>query len=156
MEIRLYQKGDSEQIARLLQDTVNIVESQGFAETQTESHLQHNPELQDMESFFLDKFTIVAEIKGTIVGVAQIEDNGHIRCFFCHSDFRRQGIGEQLFSAVEDYARSKQIPTIHTETSSSDRPFFLKMGFEDVQKQKVLVGGKVPTHFIIKKDISQS
>lgn len=156
MEIRLYQKGDSEQIVRLLQDTVDIVESQGYIETKTQPHMHDIPEFQDMESFFLDQFTIVAEIRGTIVGVAQIEDNGHISCFFCHADFRRQGIGEQLFSAVEDYARSKQIPTIYTETNSSDRPFFLQMGFEDVQKQKVLVGGKVPTHFIIKKDISQS
>lgn len=153
MEIRLYQKGDSTKVVKLLQDTVNIIDTQDYAEIETRSGVLDYEQSRDWEAFFLDSFTIVAEIKNTIVGVAQIEDNGHISCFYCHSDFRRQGIGGQLYAALEDYAKSKRIPTIYTETSSSDRPFFLQMGFEDVQKQKVLVGGKVPTHYVIKKDL---
>jgi len=153
MEIRLYQKGDSKQVVKLLQGTVNIVDTQSYAEIETESGMLDHGQSQDWESFFLDSFTIVAEINSTIVGVAQIEDDGHINCFYCHSDFRRQGIGGQLYTALEDYAKTKRIPTIYSETSSSDRPFFLQMGFEEVQKQKVLIGGKVPTHFVIKKDL---
>lgn len=153
MEIRLYQKGDSKQVVKLLQDTVNIVETEVHPQIETRSAALESVQSQDWESYFLSNFTIIAEIENTIVGVAQIEDNGHISCFYCHSDFRRQGIGSQLYAALEDYAFTKQIPTIYTETNSSDRPFFLQLGFEDVQEQKVLIGGKVPTHFIIKKDL---
>lgn len=153
MEIRLFQKGDSQQVVNLLHDTADIVDSEGHTETEYPSWSSENLQAQDWDAFFLDKFSIVAEIKQTIVGIAQIEDTGHINCFYCHPDFRRQGIGGQLYAAIEDYARSKNMPTVFTETSSPDRPFFLQMGFEEVQQQKVLIGGKVPTHFIIKKDL---
>ena len=152
MEIRLYQKGDTPQIEQLLQDSVNIVDTEGQTQTSTSFWSAGSPDA-DWESFFLDKFTIVCEIKDTIVGVAQIEDTGHISCFYCHPKFRRQGIGGQLYSAIEDYARSKNIPTIYTETSEADRPFYFQMGFDIVQKQKVLVGGEVPIHYVVKKDI---
>jgi putative acetyltransferase len=153
MEIRLFQKGDMPQIEKLLQDTVNIVDTEGQTQTSTQSWNASNPDIADWESLFLDKFTIVSEIKSTIVGIAQIEDTGHISCFFCHPKFRRQGIGGQLYSAIEDYARSKAISTIYTETNQTDRQFYHQMGFDLVQKQKVLVGGEVPTHYVVKKDI---
>ncbi|MDZ7680230.1 MAG: GNAT family N-acetyltransferase [Fodinibius sp.] len=153
MEIRLFQKDDTQQVEQLLQDSVNIVDTEGQTQTSTKRWNANNPEITNWEALFLNKFTIVSEIKDTIVGIAQIEDTGHISCFFCHPKFRRQGIGGQLYSALEDYARSKNIPTIYTECSDTDRPFYLQMEFDIVQKQKVLVDGEVPIYYIVKKDL---
>lgn len=154
MEIRLFEKSDSKKVAKLLKNTVNIVETQGYAEKEVSSWPNDDVNLRDWDSYFLKEFTIVGEINKTIVSIAQIEDNGHISCFYCHPDFRRQGIGGKLYSALEDYARSKNISAIFTECSSTDLPFYQKMGFEITHKQKVLIRGEVPTHYIVKKDIS--
>ena len=154
MNIRLYQKGDLEQLARLLQETVNIVGSEGHTETQAQSWTPNNLSRRDLEEFFMDRFTIVAEHNGKLIGVAQMDDTGHINCFYCDPEFRRQGIGSQLFTVIEDFAQSKNISTIYTETSQEDLPFYLKMGFREVQRQKVLIGGEVPTHVVIEKKVT--
>lgn len=153
MEIRLYKKGDIEQIALLLGDSVSILDAKKYSETEIHSVAPNNVHFKDWEETCLTKFTVVAEINTQITGIGQIDKKGHISCFYCHPDYRGRGLGKQLYSALEQYAIANNITTIHTETSSEDRPFYLKIGFTTVQKQQVLIGGKVQTNFVIEKEL---
>lgn len=155
MEIRLFKKGDTKQVAYLLRDSVKIPDIQGSTETQIQSWIPNQIHFRDWEELFLQTFTVVAETNSIIVGIAQLEDTGHINCFYCHEDYRREGIGGQLYAAIEDYAYSKGIPILYTETSSADRPFFFQMGFQKVQKQKVLIHGDIKSSYIIEKNLSE-
>jgi GNAT superfamily N-acetyltransferase len=153
MEIRLFKKSDAKQVAQLLNNSVKIPDPQGFSEADVQPGTPNIIPLQDWEKTFLNKFTVVAEVDHTIIGIAQLEKTGHINCFYCHQDFRRQGIGGKLYAALEDYALSKHIPVLHTEASTSDCPFFVQMGFQKVQKQKVLIRGEVKESFVMEKKI---
>ena len=154
MEIRLYQKGDIEQVAQLLGDTVSILNAEGYSEAEIHSFAPDNIHFRDWEETCLNKFTVVAENNNRIVGIGQIDFSGHISCFFCHPNHRGRGLGKQLYLALEDYAKAKNIGTIHTETNAQHRPFYFKVGFSTVQKQDVLLNGKVETNFIIKKQLT--
>jgi len=154
MEIRLFRKSDAEQVAYLFRDTVRIVNRQDYSKEQIRAWAPDNVHFKDWKESCLKKFTIVAVLDGTIIGFAQFEDKGHIDCFYCHHEYQRQGIGSQLYEAIEDYARTRGIPKIFTEASITSRPFFMKMGFAYVQKQKVLIRGEMLTNYIMEKDIS--
>ncbi|WP_440998924.1 GNAT family N-acetyltransferase [Fodinibius sp. SL11] len=153
MEIRLYQQGDIKQVAQLLGDSVSILNAQGFSETEMHSFAPDNIHFKDWEQTCMSKFTVVAESNNRITGIGQIDRSGHISCFYCHPDYRGQGIGKQLYKALEEYAAAKNITTIHTETSALDRPFYFKMGFSTVQKQKILLQGEIQSNFVIEKQV---
>lgn len=153
MEIRLFKKGDASQVAKLLNDSVKIPDAQGFTKAEIRPDIPNITHFRNWEEICLKEFTVVAEVDETIIGIAQLEQTGHINCFYCHQDFRRQGIGGKLYFAIEDYARSKHIATLFTETSTSDRPFFFQMGFQTVQKQRVLIRGEMKTSFVMEKKI---
>ncbi|MDZ7660279.1 GNAT family N-acetyltransferase [Fodinibius sp.] len=154
MEIRLYKKGDIEQVAHLLGDSVSILNAEGYPETEKSSFALNNIQYTDWEETCLTNFTVVAEINNSIVGIGQINYGGHINCFYCHPDYRGQGIGKQLYTALEEYATAKDISTIHTETNALDRPFYFKMGFSTVQKQRVLLNGEIESNFVVQKQLS--
>lgn len=154
MEIRLYKKGDIEQIAHLLGDSVSMLNVEGFTETEMHSVISNNMPVKDWEETCLSKFTVVAENNNRIIGIGQIDKNGHISCFYCHPDYRGQGTGRKLYKALEEFATAKNISAIHTETSALDRPFFFKMGFSTVQKQRVLLEGEIQSNFVVEKQLS--
>ncbi|MGD8426789.1 MAG: GNAT family N-acetyltransferase [Balneolaceae bacterium] len=153
MYIRLFKKGDAEQVSRLFNDTVQIVNKFDYSETQINNWPADNIHLQDWEANCLDKFTLVAEDNQRIIAFAQFEDHGHIDGLYCHHEYQRMGIGSQLFDAMEDYARSKGLNKIYTEANITTRPFFMKMGFSYVQKQRVLVHGDMVTVYVMEKEI---
>lgn len=153
MEIRLYKQGDIKQVAQLLGDSVSILNAEGFSETEIRSLAPNHIHFKDWERICLTNFTVVAVSDYRIIGIAQIDPYGHISCFYCHPDYRGQGIGKQLYTALEEYAKAKNIATIHTETNAINRPFFFKVGFSTVQKQNVLLQGEIETNFVIEKKL---
>lgn len=155
MEIRLFKKGDIRQVTQLLGDSVSILDTEKYSETEVRSFSPDKIHFENWEKICLEKFTIVAESGDNIVGIAQMDQIGHISCFYCHADYRRQGIGQQLFTALEEYALGKDIPVLHTETAPLNLPFYVKLGFKTVQKQNVLIGGEIKENFVIKKELPQ-
>lgn len=154
MKIRLYKKGDIKQVAHLFDNSVSILNAEGFSETEMDLSLLNNIHFGGWEETCLKNFTVVAENNNGIIGIGQLDYNGHISCFYCHPDNRGQGIGKKLYAALEDYAIAKKISTLHTEADAFDRPFYFKMGFSTVQKQKVLLNGEIESLFILKKQLS--
>lgn len=67
---------------------------------------------------------IVAEIDNEIVGFAELEDNGHIDCFYCHHEYQGCGIGSALMKEIEDRARKNKLNKLFAEVSITARPFF--------------------------------
>ncbi len=154
MDIRLYKKGDISQVAELLSDSVSILDTEEYSETEVRSFAPNKIHFENWEQTCLEKFTILAEVGNNIIGIAQADKIGHISCFYCHPDYRRRGIGLLLFEALEEYALGKNIPVIHTETDPLNLPFYVKLGFRTVQQQDVLIGGEIKEHFIIEKELS--
>lgn len=154
MKIRLYQRGDIKKVVHLFQDTVSILDSKEYSEAEIRNWAPNSIYVRDWEELCLKEFTVVAEADEEIVGFAQINDDGHINAFYCRPDHQGKGIGKKLYAVINDYARTQSIPTIYTEVNASIRPFFLKAGFENVQKQKAVVQGKVKANYIMKKKLS--
>lgn len=154
MDIRLYKKGDISQVTQLFDDSVTILDTEEYSEEEARSMAPNNIHFENWEKTCLQNFTILAESNNSIIGIAQLSRIGHISCFYCHPDNRRQGVGQKLFTALEEYALAKNIPVLHTETTTLNLPFYVRMGFKTVQNQNVLIGGDIQENFIIKKRLT--
>jgi N-acetylglutamate synthase-like GNAT family acetyltransferase len=154
MNIRLYQRGDIEQVTKLFQDTVSTLGHDDYSETEIRMWAPDTTHFRDWEESCLQKFTLVAEVSNEIIGFAQLNNDGHINAFYCRPDHQGKGIGKKLYQIIEDYALSKGITKIYTEVHTSVRSFFTKLGFESLQKQKVLIQGDIKTNYVVLKELS--
>jgi putative acetyltransferase len=94
---------------------------------------------------------IVAMIKDNIVGFAELEDNGHIDCFYCHHEYQGCGIGSALMREVEDSARKNKLSKLFAEVSITAKPFFESKGFIVKKEQSVTIRGMALTNFVMEK-----
>jgi len=39
--------------------------------------------------------------EGVVVGFGELEPDGHIDCFYCHKNYQRRGVGNQIYQAIE-------------------------------------------------------
>lgn len=66
----------------------------------------------------------VAVENGVCLGFAELEDAGHINCFFVHHEHNRRGVGSLLMDACIKEARAHGYDKVHAEVSITAKPFF--------------------------------
>lgn len=139
MKIRLFRPSDAEQIAQLFHDTIRSINSKDYSEKQVKAWAPDDIHFRDWEANCSSKYTLVAENDGKILGFAQLKEDGHIDCFYCHKDFLEQGIGQKLFKGIENETRRRGLNKLYVEASITAKPFFKKMGFSVTKKQAVIL-----------------
>lgn len=141
MNIRKFQPSDADQIAQLFHDTIRTVNLGDYTEEQVKAWAPDNIHFRDWEEKCSSKYTLVAETNGIIAGFAELDDDGHIDCFYCHKDFQGQGAGKLLYNGIESEARRRAVNRLYVEASITAKPFFEKMGFFVDEKQTVTIRG---------------
>jgi putative acetyltransferase len=129
MEIRDYRAEDSIEIADLFHGSVHSLEDENFTDEQLEAWAPTPPDYSHWRARLADRKPYVAERDGTIIGFIELEDDGHIDCFYTHKDFQRQGIGRALYLHLLKKADARGIRDFHVEASAIARPFFERAGF---------------------------
>ena len=156
MLIRLFQKQDSDQIARLFHDTVREVNIHDYSTAQVNAWAPDDLHIEEWSESCAKKFTYVAEEEdGEIIGFGQLEANGHIDCFFCHKDYQRCGVGTRLYRAIEAKALELRIESLFVEASITARAFFKNRGFVVVKEQQVTIRGENFTNFAMDKSLKK-
>ncbi|WBU60334.1 GNAT family N-acetyltransferase [Paracoccus albus] len=92
-----------------------------------------------------------ARIEGKLVGFMTLDDNGYIDLAFVRADCARQGVGAELYRAIEEHARISGIQTLTTEASLAAQPFFERMGWHVVAGQRVVKRGVELTNYRMTK-----
>jgi UPF0176 protein len=155
MQIRLFQKQDSDRIAQLFHDTVREVNICDYSLEQVKAWSPDDINFIDWAESCTQKFTYVAEEEEEIIGFGQLETNGHIDCFFCHKDYQRCGVGTRLYRAIEAKALELRIERLFVEASITARPFFKNRGFAVVKEQQVICRGEKFTNFVMDKSLKK-
>lgn len=78
------------------------------------------PEQADLELWLKrlrGSITLVTEENQTIVSFANLDPNGHIDCFYTHSEDQNKGYGSKLLLAIEQRARVLGLKKIFTESA---------------------------------------
>jgi putative acetyltransferase len=151
MKIRLFQEKDAEQIALLFHQTVREINIRDYSINQVEAWAPDNIHFRNWVKACLERFTYVAENEGLIVGFGELELNGHIDLFYCHKNYQRIGIGQEIYGAIEAKADELGINRLYTEASITAKPFFLKMGFKVLKEQNVECRGETFINYAMEK-----
>ena len=154
IDIRLFQKQDAEQIAKLFHQTVREININDYSINQVKAWAPDDINFRDWVSVCSEKFTYVADDNGIIAGFGKLESDGHIDCFYCNKDYQRMGVGKKIYYAIEAKAYQLGIHRLYTEASITAKPFFLRMGFSIIKKQQVERRGESFINYAMKKDIT--
>lgn len=153
MQIRLFEERDAKQVAKLFHDTVRSINLRDYSPQQVEAWAPNDLDFRDWATICSQRITYVADDQGTIAGFSELEANGHIGCFYCHKDYQRQGVGKQLYQAIEMKAIELQLDQLVTEASITAKPFFQRMGFSVVTEQAVHCRGEQFKNYVMKKSL---
>ncbi len=151
MNIRLFNKQDAEQIARLFHQTVREVNICDYSLNQVKAWAPDDIYFRDWVTVCSQKFTYVADDNGTIAGFGELESDGHIDCFYCHKNYQRMGVGSKIYHAIEAKAEQLELHRLYTEASITAKPFFLGMGFSVIKKQQVKCRGESFINYAMEK-----
>jgi putative acetyltransferase len=146
--VRDYQPEDVEALANIYYHTIHRINIQHYTKEQVDVWAPLvSLETEGWAKKFLRTKPIVAILGEEIVGFAELEDTGHIDCFYCHHEWIGQGVGSALMKEIIQRAKKKTIPLIFAEVSITARPFFERRGFRVITQQTIIRKGVKLTNF---------
>lgn len=129
VHIRRVRGTDAAAVAQLYYDTVRRVNARDYSPRQIAAWA---PRVYD-EAYWRRRFRackiFIAERAETVVGFAELEDSGHIDCFYVHHEHQGEGVGTRLMQAIFASVRRRRTRRLFAEVSITARPFFERMGF---------------------------
>jgi putative acetyltransferase len=151
MHIRRFNAGEEPLLFEVYYSAIHLVAARDYTEEQVDAWAPSDldPALWVKRIRGINPF--VAEIGGTPVGYADVQENGYIDHFFVSGLYPRQGIGRRLMTVLESEARRMQVAAMTSDVSRTAQPFFQSFGFAVVeQRSPVIRGVKVPNAFMRK------
>jgi putative acetyltransferase len=153
MIIRDYKLSDTKEIMKLFYDTIHEINICDYTQEQVDAWAPESMDYEVWHKRLQAKLPYIAENNGQIVGFGELEVDGHIDCFYCHSKYQRKGIGSKLLSHIENTAKLQIIKRLYTEASITAKPFFEQKGFSVVTEQQVELRGVWLKNYVMEKHL---
>ncbi|MFM7408619.1 MAG: GNAT family N-acetyltransferase [Cuspidothrix sp.] len=151
VNIREYQPSDSRMIMTLFYDTVHEINIRDYTQEQVSAWTMEGMNYEFWHTRLKAKLPYIAEYNNEIVGFGELDDDGHIDCFYCHSKYQRKGIGSKLLIHIETIAKLRELHRLYAEVSITAKPFFENYGFTVVKEQQVERRGVFLTNYLMEK-----
>ncbi len=143
--IRRHQEGEESALFEVYYSAIHLIASRDYTPAQIQAWAPRNLDPGLWERKIRDINPFVVELKGQIVGYADLQSNGYIDHFFVSGSYSRQGIGSMLMRQLINEATVQGIPEMTSDVSRTAQPFYEKFGFEVVELRfPVTRGVEVP------------
>jgi len=129
--IRPFVCDDVDALADVMWRSVREAALRDYTAAQVEAWLPERPTRETLERQTSDgRDTLVAcDRTGCAVGYIDLERDGHIDHLYCAPEAVGTGVASQLYDAVEQLARSMDMPRLYVEASEAARRLFERKGF---------------------------
>lgn len=128
MILRRFKDTDTKQLCDIYYNTIHYVNNTDYTKEELEAWApsnSYNEATYKKDTARWNKINpFVIEEDGVLLGFAELEDEGHINCFFVHHNHQGRGIGTMLVDACIAEARHLGYKKIITEVSITAKPFF--------------------------------
>jgi putative acetyltransferase len=149
--IRSYTKNDAKELWKIHFYTIRNINIRDYSKKQVEAWAPKSISDEIWNKRMMDLNPFIAEIDGVIVGYTDLQENGFIDHFFCHSEYQGQGVGKALMNHVLSVGKKRDIKRYYSEVSITARPFYEHFGFNVKQEQKFEVRGQLLKNFLMEK-----
>lgn len=153
MKIRKYKSTDYKEIADLFYETIHSVCVNDYSKEELEAWAPTPIDYKKWRKRLDEKKPFLAVVDNKIVGFAEIENDGHIDCFYVHKDYQGQGVGALIFNHI--HTIGKNYEKLYAEVSITAKPFFLKHGFKVIKENIVHINNQKLTNFIMEKQLTK-
>jgi putative acetyltransferase len=153
MEIRRFRTGDESALFQVFLSAVRVIASRDYTAAQIEAWAQADRAPEVWASRMRELRPFIAEAEGEIAGYADIQPNGYIDHFFVSGAYPRQGIGTLLMSRIHDEAELLGISELTADVSKTAEPFFLRHGFQVVERGFPIRRGVTLQNALMRKDL---
>ena len=151
IKIRHYKTKDTAILWDLKFKTIRNINIQDYTVAQTKAWAPDDVDMILWQKRVSDMNPFIAELDDQIVGFADLQADGYIDHFFCHSDYQGIGVGQALMEHILTIGSSKGILRFHSAVSLTARTFYEHFGFKVVKEQQVDVQNEKLTNFVMEK-----
>lgn len=149
--IRRYRDGEAPALHRIFYKAVRHGTAAFYSDAQRRAWAPSSRMPERWNARLVEQFTLVATVEGRIVGFMSLADHGYLDLAFVLPDHKSSGVGSRLYTEIESEARHQKLHFLTTEASHAARPFFLRHGWQDVEKQTVERHGVALENFRMEK-----
>lgn len=153
MEIRRFRTGDEGALFQVFLSAVHDIASCDYTAAQIEAWAPTDTAPEVWANRMRELRPFVAEAEGRIAGYADIQSNGHIDHFFVSGAYPRQGVGTLLMSRIHDEANLLGISELTADVSKTAEPFFLRHGFQVVERRLPIRRGVTLQNALMRKKL---
>lgn len=151
MEIRRYKSGEERELWELYFNTTHQIVAQNYTVDQVNRWAAPNADMDIWAKRLVNTNPFVAIEGGVIVGLAELENAGHINYFYCHHKWQRKGVGTLLLATIELEAKKLSIKKLYAEVSTTAVDFFKAKGFEITEERVNIVCNAPAKQYLMQK-----
>ena len=137
MEIRKIRSGETGSIWRLFHDTVHRINQADYSKSELAVWAPDEYDEPRWVSRFIRTRPLVAMDGKSLLGFAELSDDGRIDLFYVHHARQGEGIGRGLMQRLKAEAASRGLSRLYCEASITARPFFEAMGFVALEQRQL-------------------
>ena len=157
MNIRRYREDDTVEMCDIYYNTIHAVNSADYTKEELEAWAPSNSYNEETYKKDTDRWNrinpFIAVHNNTIIGFAELEEKGHINCFFVHHEHQGLGAGAALLDACVKEAKKLGYPEIIAEVSITSRDYFAKKGFKIIEPMLCDIKGLKMKFYNMKLDL---
>jgi putative acetyltransferase len=151
IKIRGIRIGDERELWQLKMNTIKSVNVKDYPQEQIKAWAPDEYIAERWLKRARDMAPFVAEIEGKIVGFADLQDDGYIDHFFCHSEYQGRGIGRVLMQHIVNKGNEKSMTRIYSHVSITAKPFFEAFGFSTIKQQAMKIGNQALANYLMER-----
>lgn len=137
-----YNEGMARELTDLFHEAVHDIDSSVYSESQKSAWAPTPINYKNWVNRLKTMRPLVCCIHEEIAGFIELEDNGHIDCFYVKPKFQNQGIGSKLYEFVLKRAKLERYPLLYTEASIIAFPFFKSKDFKTIGENVIVRNGE--------------
>lgn len=153
MNIRKGTIDDKNELQQLFVNTIKEICKNDYNQHQIEVWTSGIENTDRWEAIFKNQIVFVSIQNDQITGFSTLENGNYVDLFYVHKDFQKQGIAKALYDVIESEAINQNQKVISADVSITAKDFFLKMGFDVLNEQNVLVKNINFLNFKMQKQI---
>ena len=151
IKIRKYQVGEETQLRTLFFDTIRNINIKDYSKAQVQAWAPDNYDETVWKGRIKAINPFVALIDNQIVGYADIQKDGYIDHFFCHSNYQGKGVGAALMKNIFEVGLAQKVARFYSHVSITAKPFFEHFGFKILKEQKVEIRDQILINYVMEK-----
>ncbi len=136
MIIRPYHVEDADALAQIFFDAVRIGAASKYTEAQLAAWAPTRPPADVWAERLSQLITFVAA-NPTPLGFMSLRSDGYLDLAFVTPDQRGKGVAQLIYAALLTHAQNLNLLRLTTEASHLARPFFLRLGWQEIAAQVV-------------------